>query len=110
MPIATLRLKDKARDTKETMQARFEQIRQNLHKDTERLQDQADDATLQAKNLTNKALARVRPPIAGHIRKLSGTVRNPPVPAAAVIMLGLLFVLRRLFRRIHASRGGDFLD
>lgn len=99
MTIATLRVKDKVRDTKETVQAKFEQIRQNLHKDAETLQDQADDATLQAKSLTNKALARVRPPVAGRIRKLSGTVRNRPVPAAAVIMLGLLLVLRHLLHR-----------
>ena len=99
MTNATLRVKDKVRDTKETAQAKFEQIRQNLHQGTETLSDQADDATRQAKSLTNKALARVRPPVAGRIRKLSETVRNRPVPTAAVIMLGLLVVLRRLLRR-----------
>ncbi|MGH4010516.1 MAG: hypothetical protein ACRDTH_20550 [Pseudonocardiaceae bacterium] len=99
MTIATLHVKDKVRDTKETAQAKFEQIRQNLHKDTETLRDQVDDAALQAKRLTNKALSRVQPPAAGHIRKLSGTVRNRPVSATAVIMLGLLLVLRRLLRR-----------
>ncbi len=99
MTIATLRVKDKVRDTKETAQAKFEQIRQNLHKGTETLQDQADDATRQAKSLTNEALARVQPPVASRIRQLSETVRNRPAPAATVIMLGLLFVLRRLLRR-----------
>lgn len=99
LTIATLRVKDKVRDTKETVQAKFEQISQNLHKDAETLQDQADDATLQAKRLANKALAKVRPPVAGRMRKLSGTVRNRPAPAAAVVMFGLLFVLRRLLRR-----------
>ncbi len=102
MTIATLRVKDvkdKVRDTQETGQAKFEQIRQNLHKGTETLRDQADDATLQAKNLTNKALAKVRLPVAGRIRKLSGTVRNRPIPAAAVIVFGLFLVMRRLLRR-----------
>lgn len=99
MTTATLRVKDKVRDTQEAVQTKFEQIRQNLHKGTETLQDQADDATLQAKSLTNKALAKVRLPAAGHVRQLSATVRNRSVPAAAVIMFGLFLVLRRLLRR-----------
>lgn len=99
MSNVTLRVKDKVRDTQGTVQAKFEQIRQNLYKGTETLQDQANDATLQTKSLTNKALAKVRLPVAGRIRQLSGTVRNRPMPAAAVIVFGLFLVLRRLLRR-----------
>ncbi len=98
MTNATLRVKEKVRDTQETVQAKFEQIRQNLHKGAETLQDQADDGTLQAKNLANKALAKARLPVTGRIRQLSTTVRNRPIPAAAVIVFGLFLVLRRLLR------------
>jgi hypothetical protein len=45
LTIAILRVKDKVRDTKEVVQAKCEQIRQNLHQGTETLSDQADDAT-----------------------------------------------------------------
>lgn len=99
MTNASLRVKDKVRDTQENVQATFEQIRQNLHKGTETLQDQADEATLQAKSLTNKARAKVRLPVTDRIRQLSGTVRNRPMPAAAVIVFGLFLVLRRLLHR-----------
>ncbi|MGH3785045.1 MAG: hypothetical protein ACRDRG_00490 [Pseudonocardiaceae bacterium] len=50
------------------------------------------------KGVTNQALVKLPPPIAGRIEQIIDTVRQRPVPAA-VAVLGAVVVLRRLFRR-----------
>jgi len=92
------RLKGKVHDTKETMQDKVEKVRRYLHKGTETLQGKADEAAWQAKSLTNQSVAKLPPPVAGRIEQLMKTVRQRPVPAAALV-LGVLFVLRGLLRR-----------
>ncbi|MBV8540364.1 MAG: hypothetical protein JO364_17060 [Pseudonocardiales bacterium] len=92
------RVMDKAHQSKETVQARVDEVRQHLHKGTETLQDKADEATLRAKGLTHQALAKLPSPVAGRIEGLREAVRRRPIPAAAVT-LGVLVVLRRLLPR-----------
>lgn len=85
---------------KGTMQATIGEVKQQLHKSSERLQDKAGEATVQARGLTNQAVAKLPAPVAGRVEQLTETVRRRPVPAAAVV-LGVLvsLVLRGLFRR-----------
>ncbi len=92
------RVKDKVDHTKETVQAKVDAVRQHLHVGTETLQDKADGATREAKSLTNQALAKVVPSAAGRVTQLTETARQRPVPAA-VVVLSVLLVLRRLLRR-----------
>jgi gas vesicle protein len=89
-----VRVKDKVRQTKDTVQATVGEVRQHLHKSTETLQDKAGEV----KSLTNQALAKVPTPGAGRIDGLMERVRHRPLPAAAVV-LGVLVVLRRLLWR-----------
>jgi hypothetical protein len=90
----SVRVKDKVQQTKGTVQAKVDEVRQHLHKGTERWQDTAGEA----KSLTHRAQAKVLVPVAGRIEGLGEMMRHRPVPAAAVV-LGVLMVLRRLLRR-----------
>ena len=92
------RVKDKVHDTKETVQAKVDEVKRQLHNGTGTLQDKAEEATRRARSLTNQALAKLPPPVAGRIEQVMETVRQRPVPAAAVA-LGALVLLRRVFRR-----------
>jgi len=89
---------DKVHQSKETVQATVEEVRQHLHKGTETLQNKAAEATLRAKDLPQQALAKLPPPVAGRIEGLMGAVRQRPVSSVAVV-LGVSVVLRRLLRR-----------
>jgi hypothetical protein len=89
-----VRVKGKVRQVKDTVQARVDEVRQHLHKGTETLQDKAGEV----KSLTNQAQAKVFVPVAGRIEGLMEMVRHRPVPAA-VVVLDVLMVLRRPFRR-----------
>jgi hypothetical protein len=90
----SVRVKDKVQQTKDTVRAKVDEVRQRLHKGTETLQDKAGEM----KSVTNSAQAKVPAPVAGRIEGLMEMVRHRPVPAAAVV-LGVLMTLRRLFRR-----------
>ncbi len=93
-------VKTKVREAKETVQAKVDDVQQYLHKGSETLRDKAGEATLQAKTLTNEALAKLPDPVTGRIGQLTETVRKRPVPAAAVVLgMFVLFVLRRVLRR-----------
>ena len=91
-------VKDKARDAKETAQAKIEDIKQHLLTGTEALQGKADETTQQAKDLTDQAVARLPAPLVGRVNQLMAAVRRWPVPAVAVL-LSVLLVLRRVLRR-----------
>jgi hypothetical protein len=94
-----VRVEDAVHATKETVQAKVDEVKQHLQKSSETLRDKADEATLQAKSLTNQAVAQF-PPVAGRIEQLTQTVRQRPVPAVAVVLsVVVLLVLRRLLRR-----------
>lgn len=90
----SVRVKDKVQQTKDTVQAKVDEVRQHLHKSTETLQDKA----VEMKSLSNQALANAPAPVAGRIAGLMEMVRQRPVAVAAVV-LGVLMVLRRLLRR-----------
>lgn len=92
------RVMDKAHQSKETVQAKVDEVSQHLHKGTETLRDKAEEATLRAKGLTHQALARLPRPVAERLDGLMETVRQRPVHASAVA-LGVLVALRRLLRR-----------
>jgi hypothetical protein len=86
--------------SRETVQAKVDEVRQHLHKGTETLQDKAEEVTLRAKGLTHQALAELPPPMARRIEGLTEAVRQRPVPAAAVVLgVSVLLVLRRMLRR-----------
>jgi hypothetical protein len=90
------RIKDKVQETRETVQAKVEELKQQLHKGTETLQDKADKTTLQAKSLNNQAVGKLPPPVAGRIGGLVKTVRQRPMlPAAAVLGVVVMLLRRR---------------
>ncbi|MGH3608378.1 MAG: hypothetical protein ACRDRD_09885, partial [Pseudonocardiaceae bacterium] len=91
-------VKDRARDAKETAQAKIQDIKQHLHTGTAALQDKADETTQQAKVLTDQAVAKLPASLIGRVTELMAAVRRRPAPAVAVL-LGVLLVLRRLLRR-----------
>ncbi|MGH3574187.1 MAG: hypothetical protein ACRDUW_20590 [Pseudonocardiaceae bacterium] len=92
-------VKTKVRETKETVQAKADDVQQHLQKSGGTLRDKAGEATLQAKTVTNEALAKLPAPVTGSIGQLTETVRKRPVPPAAVVLgVFVLFVLRRLLR------------
>jgi hypothetical protein len=90
-------MKEKARDTKDTAQAKMHQAQQHLHQGAETLQSKAGETTQQAKDLTDQAVAKLPPPVAGRLKQLMEALRQRPVIAAAVV-LGALLVLWRLLR------------
>lgn len=93
------RVEDMVHATKETLQAKVDEVKQHLQNSSETLRDKADEATSRAKGLTDQAVAKF-PPVSGRIEQLTQTVRQRPVPAAAVVLgVLVLLVLRRLFRR-----------
>lgn len=89
------RIKDKVQDT---VQAKSDEVKQHVHEGTEILQAKASEVAMQAKRLTNRALPKLPPPVAARIDPLIATVRQRPLPTAAVVV-GVLLVLRRLLRR-----------
>ncbi len=93
-------VKRKVRTMKGTVHATIGEVKQKLHKSSETLQDKAGEATVQARGLTNQAVAKLPTPVAGRVEQLTETVRRRPVPAAAVV-LGVLMslALRGLLRR-----------
>ncbi|MGH3720921.1 MAG: hypothetical protein ACRDRI_19145 [Pseudonocardiaceae bacterium] len=95
------RVIDKAHQGKETVQAKVDEVRQHLHKGTETVQDKAEEATLRAKGLTRQAWAKLSAPMTKRIDDMRETVRQRPVPIAAVALgvLGVSVFLRRLRRR-----------
>lgn len=90
-------MKEKARDTKDTAQAKMHQAQQHLHQGAETLQSKAGETTQQAKDLTDQVVAKLPPPVAGRLKQLMEALRQRPVIAAAVV-LGALLVLWRLLR------------
>ncbi|MEO7194756.1 MAG: hypothetical protein ABIZ05_08025 [Pseudonocardiaceae bacterium] len=92
------RVMDKARQGKETAQAKIDEVKQHLHESTEAVQDKAEEATLRAKEFTHETLTKLPSPVAGRIEGLMQAVRQRPVPAAAVA-LGMFVLIRRLLRR-----------
>jgi seryl-tRNA synthetase len=93
------RVKDRVQETRETVQAKVKEVKQQLHKGTETLQDKADEMTLQAKSLNNQAVGKLPPPVAGRIGGLVKTARQRPVLPAAAVLGGVVLLLRRLLRR-----------
>ncbi|MGB7795781.1 MAG: hypothetical protein WBL53_05920 [Pseudonocardiaceae bacterium] len=91
-------VKDKARDAKETAQAKIQDVKEHLHSGTEALQDKADETAQQAKDLADQAVAKLPAPVVGRVTQLMTAVRQRPVPVVAVL-LGVFLVLRRLLRR-----------
>jgi molecular chaperone GrpE (heat shock protein) len=87
--------------TKETLLGKVSEVKQYLRKSSETLRDKTDAATLQAKSLTNQAVAEFPLPVSGRIEQLRQAARQRSVPAVAVVLgvLALLLVLRRLLRR-----------
>lgn len=92
------RVMDKAHQSKEAVQVKVDEVKQQLHRGSETVQDKAEKATWRAKNLTRQALAKLSPPVARRAKGLMAAVRQKPAPAA-VAALGILVVLRRLLRR-----------
>lgn len=87
-------------DTKQAVQAKAKQVNQHLQKAGETAQGKAGEATQQATSAANKALAKLPTAVSGRVEQLAGTVRNWPVPAAAVLIGVLaLLVLRLVLRR-----------
>lgn len=98
-PASAARVEDIVHATKETLQAKVDEVKQHLQKSSETLRDKADEATLRAKGLTNQAVAKF-PPVSGRVARLAQTARQRPVPAAVVVLGAVvLLVLRRLLRR-----------
>jgi hypothetical protein len=91
-------VKDKARDAKETAQAKIQDVKEHLHNGAEALQDKADETAQQAKDLADQAVAKLPAPVVGRVTQLMTAVRQRPVPVVAVL-LGVFLVLRRLLRR-----------
>lgn len=92
------RVKDRVLDAKDTVHAKVEAVGQRLHRGTDTLQDKAEEATSEAKSLTNQALTRLAPPAGGRVKQLTETLRQRPVLAVAVVVLSVFMVLRRLLR------------
>ncbi len=97
------RVKHKVHDAKETTQSKVDTVRQHLQTGTEALHDKAEGVFLDARGVTNQALAKLLPPGAGRIKRrritqVTGTVRRRPVPVAAAV-LSVFMVLGLLLRR-----------
>jgi uncharacterized protein DUF3618 len=92
------RVRDKVHDTKQTMQAKTEELTQHALEGTAALQAKAGEVALRAQRLIDQAIAALPPPVAARVEPLMATVRQRPLPAAAVAIV-VLFVLRRLLRR-----------
>ncbi|MGH3768233.1 MAG: hypothetical protein ACRDS0_19230 [Pseudonocardiaceae bacterium] len=97
------RVKDKMHNVKDTAQSTVDVVRLHLQTGTEALQDKTDGVILDARGVTNQALAKLAPPGDGRIehrriRQVTGTVRRRPVPVAAAA-LSVLTVLGLLIRR-----------
>lgn len=90
----SVRVKGKVQQTKDTVQAKVDEVRQHLHKSTETWQDKA----VEMKSLPSQVLEKTSAPVAGRIEKLMKMVGQRPV-AVATVVLGGLIVLRRLLRR-----------
>ncbi|MDT7713654.1 MAG: hypothetical protein QOG46_2507 [Pseudonocardiales bacterium] len=91
------RVKGKGHDAKETAQSKLETVKQHLQTGTEALQDKADGVMQEARGVTNQALAKLVPEGVGRIRgqrmkRVTGTVRRRPVPAAAAVLSVLMLV------------------
>lgn len=80
-------VKDKARDAKDTAQAKIQDIQHHLYNGTEAVRDKADQAA-----------AKLPAPVVGRLTEVMAAVRQRPVPAV-VALLAVLLVLRRLLRR-----------
>jgi hypothetical protein len=94
-----VRVGDTVHATKETLQAKVDEVKQQLQKNGETLRDKTDEATLRAKDLTNQAVAKF-PLVSGRVAQLTQTARQRPVPAVVVVLgVVVLLVLRRLLRR-----------
>lgn len=91
-------VKDKARDAKDTAQAKIQDIQQHLHNGTEAVRDKADETRQQAKHLADQAVAKLPEPVVGRLTQVMAAVRQRPIPAV-VALLAVLLVLRRLLRR-----------
>ncbi len=97
------RVKDKMRDATETAQSKVGTVRHHLRTGTEVLQDKTDGVLLEARGVTNQALAKLVPQGVGRIKhrritQVTGTVRRRPVPVVAAV-LSVLMVLGLLIRR-----------
>lgn len=92
-------VKDLVQETREAAQAKVEEVKQQLHKSTETVQDKVDETTLQAKSLKNQAVGKLPRPVAGRIGGLVKTVRQRPVLPAAAVLGVVVLLLRRLLRR-----------
>jgi hypothetical protein len=92
-------VENKLHATKEAVQAKGEEVKQQLQKGSEAVQDKAEEATLQARSATNVAWAKLPSPVSGRVEQLAEVVRQRPAPAAAVMLsLSLLVLLMlRLF-------------
>lgn len=100
----SVRIEDTVHATKETAQAKVDEVKQHLQKSSETLQDKADEATLQAKKLTNQALARLPAPVSRRIHQRSTDADSAATAGARCSDHAGCFVLLML-RRLLRSNG-----
>ena len=71
-------VKDKARDAKDTAQAKIQDIQQHLHNGTEAVRDKADETRQQAKHLADQAVAKLPEPVVGRLTQVMAAVGTTP--------------------------------
>jgi hypothetical protein len=96
------RVKDKVLDTKETVQVTADEVKKQVYQGTEALQTKAGEVASQVKGLTDQVREKVPAQVATRVEPLMATVKQRPLPIAAVavvVLLVLRLVLQRLLRR-----------
>jgi hypothetical protein len=89
----------KTEEVKQQAQATAEEVTQQVLEGAEALHTKAAEVVQHAEHLTDQALGTLPPPVAARIEPLIDTVKQRPLPAAAVVV-GVLLVLRLVLRRL----------
>ena len=83
---------------KETMHVKAEEVTQHVLEGTGAVQSKVAEVSQRAEQLIDQGLDKLPPPVAARIEPLMAALRQRPLLAATVVV-GVLWVLRRLLRR-----------
>ncbi|HET9253573.1 MAG TPA: hypothetical protein VFO16_00035, partial [Pseudonocardiaceae bacterium] len=77
-------VKDDLSAMKDTARDKAGQVARHLHEGADAIQDKAEEVTRRAARLKDRAWGRIPAPVTGRVTHLVRTVRQRPVPAAAM--------------------------
>lgn len=83
---------------KETMHVKAEEVTQHVLESTGAVQSKVAEVSQRAEQLIDQGLDKLPPPVAARIEPLMAALRQRPLLVATVVV-GVLWVLRRLLRR-----------